>query len=255
MCGSHHVGLAGDDDVTTVGDYIPHHEPFQYYAQTANVRHLPPTSVAMIGRTDQANHQYDLAEFFTALKNHNLPAVTFLKASAYQDGHAAYSTPLDEQNFLVNTINALENSDEWRETAVIIAYDDSDGWYDHVMGPIVNQSNVGDDQLEGNGSCGTPIATNTGGTAQNGRCGYGPRFPFLVISPWARENYVDHTVTDQSSVLRFIEDNFNLGRIGNGSTDIVAGRMNGMFDFDEKHGSRKVILDPATGQVLDDDAR
>ena len=41
-------------------DYIPHHEPFQYYASTANPMHLPPTSVAKIGHTDQANHQYDL---------------------------------------------------------------------------------------------------------------------------------------------------------------------------------------------------
>ena len=46
VCGAHHVGLAGDDAGTTSGDYIPHHEPFQYYKQTANPHHLPPTSVA-----------------------------------------------------------------------------------------------------------------------------------------------------------------------------------------------------------------
>ena len=100
---------------------------------------------------------------------------------------------------------------------------------------------------------------------QNGRCGYGPRMPLLVISPWAKKNYVDHGVTDQSSILRFIEDNWKLGRIGNGSTDAIAGTLNGMFDFDDKdkgkgdrHGKdemRRVILDPGSGQVLDDDAR
>jgi phospholipase C len=222
ICGSHHSGLAGDDSVTTVGDYIPHHEPFEYYLQSSNIMHLPPSSSSMIGRTDQAKHQYDLTYFFTAFKQHHLPAVTYLKAAAYQDGHAAYSDPLDEQQFLVDTINAIMRSEEWSETAIIIAYDDSDGWYDHVMGPIVNQSNVGDDELLGPSNCGAPKPVPGTGVIQNGRCGYGPRMPLLVISPWARKNYVDHRVTDQSSILRFIEDNWNLGRIGGGSTDAIA---------------------------------
>jgi phospholipase C len=119
-------------------DYIPHHEPFQYYPQTANLNHLPPSSVAMIGRTDQANHQYDLTQFWAALQAGRLPSVSFLKAAGYQDGHAGYSNPLLEQQFLVETINRLQESPEWRETAIIIAYDDSDGWYDHVMPPIVS---------------------------------------------------------------------------------------------------------------------
>ena len=71
----------------------------------------------------------------------NLPSVSFLKAPAYQDGHAGYSDPIDEQTFLVNTINKLQERPEWNSTAVIIAYDDSDGWYDHVMPPLVSQSN------------------------------------------------------------------------------------------------------------------
>jgi phospholipase C len=75
--------------------------------------------------------------------------------------------------------------------------------------------------------------------------------PLLVISPFAKRNYVDHSVSDQSSILRFIEDNWNLGRIGNGSTDAIAGTLNGMFDFDRDHHGRRLILDPATGQVLD----
>ena len=89
-----------------------------------------------------ANHEYDITDFWDAVNAHNVSAVGFLKARAIQDGHADYSNPLDEQIFLVNTVNALERTDEWKETAIIILYDDSDGWYDHVMGPIVNQSNV-----------------------------------------------------------------------------------------------------------------
>ena len=86
-------------------DYSPHHEPFQYYASTANPPHLPPTSIATIGHQDQANHQYDLKDFWAAADSGNLPAVSYLKAADYQDGHAGYSDPLDEQTFLVDTIN------------------------------------------------------------------------------------------------------------------------------------------------------
>jgi len=239
----------------TTTDYIPHHAFFQYWQSTLNAKHTPRTSVAMIGHQgDAANHEYDITDFWDAVKAHNMPAVSFLKARAIQDGHAGYSNPLDEQIFLASTINALQQIDEWKETAVIIAYDDSDGWYDHVMGPIVNQSNVADDQLLGPGNCGTPSAKQVGGASQNGRCGYGPRLPLLVISRYAKKNYVDHAVTDQSSILRFIEDNWNLGRIGNGSADAIAGSLNGLFDFDDRARGGKLILDPATGQVVASDS-
>ena len=239
--------------VRTFRDYIPHHEPFQYYRSTSNPDHLRPSAVTAIGKTDQANHQYDLQDFFTALANDNLPAVSFLKAKGVFDGHAGYSDPIDEQTFLVNTINTIMHSKEWKETAIIIAYDDSDGWYDHQMGPIVTQSDVSDDELLGSGNCGTPKATQPGGKGQNGRCGCGPRQPLLVISPWAKRNYVDHAVTDQSSILRFIEDNWSLGRIGNGSTDAIAGTLNGLFDFDGRPEGQRLILDPQTGTVVDPD--
>ena len=65
---------------------------------------------------------------------------------------------------------------------------------------------------------------------------------------------VDHAVTDQSSILRFIEDNWSLGRIGNGSADAIAGSLNGLFDFDDKGHSRKLLLDPATGGLLEGDS-
>ncbi len=238
VCASSHQNIAG----ATVIDYIPHHEPFQYYASTANPHHLPPSSVSMIGHTDQANHQYDLADFWAAINNGTMPAVSFLKAAAYQDGHAGYSDPLDEQHFLVDTINKLQQSRFWRDTAVVIAYDDSDGWYDHVMGPIVSHSSDANDALAGPGSCGVVKA----GAFQD-RCGYGPRLPLLVISPFAKENFVDHSVTDQASILRFIEDNWKLGRIGNQSFDAIAGTLNNMFDF-RVHKSARLILNPQTGE-------
>jgi phospholipase C len=119
------------------------------------------------------------------------------------------------------------------------------------MGPIVNQSDVADDQLLGAGSCGKPIPIDAAGTIQNGRCGYGPRLPLLIVSPFARSNYVDHRVTDQSSVTRFIEANWNLGRIGNGSADAIAGTLDGLFDFGAGSQNGKLFLNPLTGQPLD----
>jgi phospholipase C len=234
-----HKNLAGGASA----DYIAHHEPFQYYRSTQNLQHLPPGSVAMIGHTDQANHQYDLGDFWAAVNAGKMPAVSYLKAAAYQDGHGGYSDPLDEQTFLVNTINQLEQRPEWSSTAIVIAYDDSDGWYDHTFSPVVNGSN--DPAIDSAFCANSPIAL---GTYQD-RCAYGPRLPLLVISPYAKTNFVDHQVTDQSSILRFVEDNWDLGRIGDQSFDAIAGDLGHMLTADAKH-SAAVILDPSTGETV-----
>jgi len=219
---------------TKKADYIPHHQPFQYYTSTANPKHLRPMSVANIGFNDQANHQYDINDFYAAVQAGNLPSVSYLKAPGYQDGHAGYSDPLDEQTFIVHVINALQKSRFWTSTAVVIAYDDSDGWYDHQMSPIVNQSFTAVDALVAPGSCGDGSAALPSPTSEHaaGRCGYGPRLPLMVISPYAKQNFVDHTVTDQSSIVKFIEDNWLGGqRIGQGSFDVRAGSLDNMFDY------------------------
>ena len=217
----------------TKGDYIPHHEPFQYFTNTRNPNHTRPTNVNSIGFTDGANHQYDIHDFFDAVNAGNMPQVAFLKAAGFQDGHAQYSDPLDEQTFLVETINFLMRRPEWRSTAIFILYDDSDGWYDHQMSPIVHQSQTSADTLTGTSMCGSKLPSD----GQQGRCGYGPRQPFLLISPFAKENFVDHTLTDQSSIIRFVEDNFGLGQLGGGSADAYAGSVLSMFDF-RKHPNR-----------------
>jgi phospholipase C len=224
-------------------DYTPHHEPFQYYTSTSNPKHLPPTSAGMIGKSDQANHQYDLEDFWSALEAGNLPAVSFLKAPAYQDGHAGHSGPVCEQEFLVETINRLEKSPDWANMAIIISYDDSDGWYDHQAPPLVNDSHIASVDFPQSGS----KAPVLGGI--QGRMGYGPRLPLMVISSFAKVNYVDHTVTDQTSILKFIEDNWNLGRIGGGSFDEMAGSLEGMFDFSSA-GAQPLFLDAQTGQPV-----
>jgi phospholipase C len=232
-------------------DYIPHHQPFQYYASTANLQHLRPSSVTSIGNTheddgqttDPANHQYDSHDFFDALRAGNFPAVSYLKAPAYEDGHPGYSDPIDEQNFIVQVVTAVQSSGFWDTTAIVLAYDDSDGWYDHQAPPVVNVSASAMDALNGAGSCtsgvqqGGPAPTTplfgVDGNPAQGRCGYGTRLPLLVISPFAKKNYVDHTLTDQSSILRFVEDNW-LGseRVQTGgSFDTIAGTIQNMMNL------------------------
>jgi phospholipase C len=260
-------------------DYIPHHEPFQYYASTANPHHLtiPTTSSGQdtlaglreIGRDTQSyvqgvpqfntpNHQYDTSDWNQLvaaigkgeLPPSALPAVSFLKAPGYEDGHAAYSDPLDEQRFVVDTINALQKTPDWKSTAVIVNYDDSDGWYDHAYSGVTNPSSSVADVLTGPGACGsgTPLA------GEQGRCGYGPRLPLLVISPWARRNYVSSTLTSQTSIIKFVEDNWGLPRIP-GSFDKVTGSISDMFNF-KAHGigsppnGKPFILSPVTGEPV-----
>jgi phospholipase C len=275
LCSTNHpigAAIGGTGSYGWKDDYIPHHEPFDYYASTANPHHLPPASLAAIGtdtqsyvngqpQFDTANHQYDTSDFDALvgaishgyLSADHLPAVSFLKAPGYQDGHAGYSDPYDEQQFVTREINALQHTPDWSSTAVIITYDDSDGWYDHAYSGVHNPSNTANvanppgpqDFLTGTGLCGsgTPLA------GQNGRCGYGPRLPFLVISPWARHDAVDHTLTDFSSIDKFVEDNWGLPRIP-GSFDSIAGSINSLFSFGRHPDNGKLFLDPATGQSV-----
>jgi phospholipase C len=251
-------------------DYIPHHEPFQYSMSTANPHHLPPATLASIGRDtqsyvngvpqfDTANHQYDMSDFDSLVSGIQsgdlppsaLPAVSFLKAPGFEDGHAAYSDPADEQHFVVDEINALERTPDWPHTAVIIAYDDSDGWYDHRFPGVQNPSTTVADVLCGSG---TPLA------GEQGRCGFGPRQPLLVVSPFAQENAVDHNLSNLASIPNFVEYNWRLPSIS-GSADQIQASVDategvpfdlaGLFSFKGSR-DRRLILDPATGLPTSD---
>jgi phospholipase C len=258
-------------------DYVQHHAWFQYFPSTINPTHQRPTSTAMIGQTEPTldntatpvHHQYDVNDFFTAVTAGNFPSVSFLKAPAVGDGHPGNSDPLDEQQFVVKVVNFLQQQPDWKNTAVVIAYDDSDGWYDHAAPTIQNSSfdtslkitasNTptnpvfqGADQLTGIGKCDSATSKQPAGVnggVVNGRCGPGTRTPFILISPWAKANFVDHTVITQASVVKFIEDNW-LGsqRLGNGSFDANAGSISNMLNT--TGATPTVFLDQTTGTKL-----
>ena len=243
-CDTTHNNVGG----TAAVDYSPHHNPFSYYKSTANPHHLPPKSVSEIGHNGQANHNYDLTDFSAALKAGHLPSCPSLTAGEYQDGHAAYSDPIDEQHFLVNEINAIQSSPQWKSTAIVVAYDDSDGWYDHAF--VAPRNGSTDTSVGSNGKATDSPACQKGPKAAGGyadRCGPGTRQPLLVISPYSKVNKVDHTLTDQASITRFIEDNWHTGRVGDASFDAKAGSLGGMFDF--RHPNNRRVLLNTDGSV------
>ena len=126
-------------------DYIPHHAWFQYYASTANPAHTRPTVPPRLYGTSAdtvTNHEYDIHDFFDALKAGNLPAVS--SSRRRQIWTAMPDTPIHcwSRNSWSTRSTRWKSRRLWNSTAVVINWDDSDGWYDHQMSPIVNSSAV-----------------------------------------------------------------------------------------------------------------
>ena len=176
---------------------------------------------AMIGQTDQANHQYDLPDFWQAA------GVRQPARGELPEGRRLSGRP---RRLLGSARRAAvpgghdqpaQKLPSWKSTAVVIAYDDSDGWYDHRWARSSTSR-----AIRRTTPCSAPGSAAARRPARyQDRCGYGPRLPLLVVSPFARQNYVDHSITDQSSILRFIEDNWGTGRLGNQSFDAKAGSL------------------------------
>ncbi|HTR76382.1 MAG TPA: alkaline phosphatase family protein [Solirubrobacterales bacterium] len=251
VCGQTMQNIGGNSPTS----YVQHHEPFQYYASTANPYHVAPSSVSEVGYSDPAgtpfaqkvDHQYDITWFNQALEAGNMPQVSFLKPPAAENGHPSNSDPLDEQKFIVEEIDKIQSSQYWKHTAIFIAYDDSDGWYDHQIGPILFPSKTMTDALNGPSTC--QFTNESSKVEHPDRCGLGPRLPLLLVSPYAKMNYVDNTLTEQSSILRFIEQNWSLGRIGAGSEDIDSGSVDNMFEFGDAQRAPQLTLNKETGEV------
>ena len=228
-------------------NYNSHYAPFQYYRR-------PPIPItcrrrpsARSAQTDQANHQYDLNDFWNAATQGSLPAVSFLKPPTSETGHPDDSTPLAEQRFLVDTINALQRTAGVElDMAILITYDDSDGWYDHVMPPIMSQLErsrsgraVRPEKL-----CGTPAGRCLSGSVRLRPTAAVPG-DFAVRAEELRRP----SLTDVASILRFIEDNWQLGRLGDQSFDAMAGSILDLFNFTGPRPA-PLFLDPETGEPV-----
>lgn len=223
-------------------------QPSIYYRSTTNVNITPPNSLLNVGTSNDggANHNYDLNIFFNALDIGVLPAVSYIRLPSYQNNHNEESNAFDSQFGIINLVNKIMNSVFWDSTAIFIQYDESNGNYDNVPPPLIRSSAFSKEfdpcnQIARNGA-------KAGIKQFPLRPGYAPRIPFMVISPWAKQNYISHCITDQTSILKFIEDNWQLGQLGKCSYDKLAGSISDLFDF--KNKAPRVILDPTTGNIV-----
>jgi phospholipase C len=169
--------------------YSSHHNPFQYFQNYEDGKYN--------------NNLKDYNNLATDIANGKLPAVSFVKAGYDSDEHPSNSDPSGE-SFTVKTINAIMKSPYWKDTAIIVTYDESGGYWDHVAPPQVTP---GPDGLQGDGT----------------------RMPALVVSPYAKQNYVSHVQYDTTSILKFIETNYGVSALNN--RDANANNLLDAFDF------------------------
>jgi phospholipase C len=151
--------------------------------------------------SDWTNNIVKSSDFETDIATGQLPAVSWLIADNIQSEHPINGVCWGE-NWTVQQINAIMNSPYWSNTAIFVTWDDSDGLYDHVPPPVEDEY------------------------------GLGPRVPLLIISPYAQYapgGYISHTVYEPSSILKFIEERFNLPYLTN--RDANANDMLDSFDF------------------------
>jgi phospholipase C len=153
------------------------------------------------GTPGRADHLKDEQDFYTDVIGGKLPAVTFIKPLGPDNEHPGYATLLTGQQHVADLVSTIQNSNYWNDTAIIITYDEHGGRWDHVAPPIID------------------------------RWGPGLRVPTIVISPFAKKGFVDHTQYDTTSILKFIEVRWNLQPLG--TRDATTGDLLTAFDFSQ----------------------
>jgi phospholipase C len=162
-------------------------------------------------------HTADIVDFFTAAKQGTLPSVSFVKPSGLVDGHPQSSKLILFEALLDNIVDQVKsNPEQFAETAIIVTWDESGGFYD--SGFIQPVDFFGD----------------------------GPRVPLLVISPFSRGGRVVHTYYDHVSITKFIERNFDLKPLSARSRDNLPNPV--MDEDDNRYVPRNM---PAIGDLMD----
>jgi len=151
------------------------------------------------GTAGRADHLRDETDFYTDVAQNRLPAVSFIKPLGPDNEHPGYATLQNGQLHVTDLVNAVMSSPAWAETAIIITYDEHGGRWDHVPPPTID------------------------------RWGPGIRVPTIVISPFARRGFVDHTQYETSAILKLIETRWSLAPLS--TRDATAGDLLTAFDF------------------------
>jgi len=149
-----------------------HHQPFAYFTRYAD------------GTDLKKEHLKDEQDFLAAAKAGQLPAVSFVKPIGSQNEHPGYADEVHGQQHVADLVQAVQQGPNWKDTMIVITYDENGGRWDHVAPP------------------------------RGDRWGPGTRVPAIVVSPLARRGFVDHTEYDTTSILRTIEQRWNLAPLG-----------------------------------------
>jgi acid phosphatase len=171
--------------------FVPHHQPFNYFARFAP------------GTSDRAAHLKDGEDFLRDVDAGSLPQVSFYKPVGRLTQHPLYTDLFSGDEHIADLLERLRQSPQWNEMAVIVTYDENGGFWDHVPPPS--------------------------GTGWSDRWGPGTRTPAIIVSPFARRGYVDHTSYDTTSVLKLITRRFELERLPGVREQV--GDLTGAFDF------------------------
>ena len=166
-----------------------HHRPFNYFA---------PYAEGMAARTE---HLKDIDDFLAALRAGNVPAVAFVKPIGGDNEHPGYSDLLRGQQYVASLVKTVQESAVWKDSVIIVTYDEGGGRWDHIPPP------PGD------------------------RWGPGVRVPAVIISPYAKRRFVDHTTYETTSILKLIETRWNLAPLGR--RDAAANGLLNTFDFSQ----------------------
>ncbi|KIL98063.1 Acid phosphatase [Paramagnetospirillum magnetotacticum MS-1] len=169
------------------GNFQYHHQPFVYFASTGE------------GTKAKARHLKDEAPLFESVAAGRLESVVFYKPVGDENQHPGYADLASGDAKAARLVDAIRASALWKDTAIIITYDENGGFWDHVAPP------------------------------KGDRWGPGTRIPALIISPYAKRGFVDHTVYDTTSILKLIETRFGLPPLGR--RDAVANDLTAAFDF------------------------
>jgi phospholipase C len=168
-----------------------HHQPFAYFASYAD------------GTAAKADHLLDESRFLEAARSGKLPAVSFVKPLGPDNEHPGYADLITGERHALDLISAVRNGPDWPTTAIIVAYDENGGFWDHVPPPVVD------------------------------RWGPGVRVPAIVISPFAKKGFVDHNRYDTTSILALIEHRWGLEPLTD--RDAASDDLRNAFDLGADH--------------------
>ncbi len=151
------------------------------------------------GTAAKAAHLKDEQDFRRALSTNDLPSVSFIKAIGADNEHPGYADLVRGQQHVADLVQAVQQSPYWADSAIIITYDENGGFWDHVAPPVED------------------------------RWGPGTRVPTIIISPYAKRGFIDHTQYDTTSILKFIETRWDVPPLG--TRDAAATNLLNAFTF------------------------